>query len=79
MSPERLLQLAGDWPLQFGWVLSDDAPPQFWLDCAKCGKGIEPLTDTKGIEYPVKTGQLLSNVLRHQVMRHELSLSGGGT
>lgn len=74
MSPERLLESAGTWPIRIGWT----PERQIWLDCAACGKGIEPLTDDADHLYTIQPGQLLSNVLRHMVMRHEFPLSGGG-
>jgi hypothetical protein len=74
LNPGRLLQLAGKVPLRF----SEPGIPLLWLDCEACGKGIEPLTDERGAAYPVTAGQLLANVLRHQVMRHDVPLSGAG-
>lgn len=74
MTPARLLELAGSCRLEF----SEPGIPLLWLDCADCRKGIEQLTDDRGAAYPVTAGQLLSNVLRHQVMRHDLPLSGAG-
>jgi hypothetical protein len=72
MSPARLLQLAGS----HGVRLGIDDTGCAWLDCAGCGNGIEQLTD--GLRpYVVRPGQLLSNTLRHLVMSHGLSLSGG--
>jgi hypothetical protein len=74
MSPARQLELAGSVRLQF----SERGIPLLWLDCQACGKGIEPLTDGSGARYPLTAGQLLSSVLRHQVMRHGVPLSGAG-
>lgn len=74
MTPAKLLELAGKWPLRY----SDVAGEFISLDCGACGKSIEILTDRSGQPYTFSAGQLLSNVLRHRVMRHNLSLSGGG-
>lgn len=72
LAPARLLELAGGEPLRLGL----DDTGHAWLDCQACGKGVEQLTD--GLQpYAFKAGQLLSNVLRHLVMSHGLSLSGG--
>lgn len=73
MSAERLLALAGNFPLMLG------ADPQGarWLDCAACGKGVVALTDWDGVRLSVTPMQLACATLRHQVMRHGLSLSGG--
>lgn len=72
MTAERLLQLAGHHGLRLGL----DDTGHAWLDCDLCGKGVEQLTD--GLHpYVFRPGQLLSNVLRHLVMGHGLSLSGG--
>lgn len=75
MLPERLLKLAGDMPLKF----SEGGIPQTFLDCTECGKGVEQLTDGYGHEYQFTAGRLLSSVLRHRVMSHGLSLSGGSS
>lgn len=72
MSPERLLGLAGNHRMRLGL----DDTGHAWLDCAGCGKGVEQLTD--GVHpYEFSPQQFLSNVLRHLVMSHGLSLSGG--
>ncbi len=72
MSPERLLALAGHHRVRLGL----DDTGHAWLDCAACGKGTEQLTD--GAQpYEFTAQQFLSNVLRHLVMSHGLSLSGG--
>lgn len=73
MTPAKLLELAGNIPLRF----SEPGIPLLWLDCEQCGKGIEQLTDGRAEACRVTAGQLLANVLRHQVMRHDLPLSGG--
>lgn len=85
MTPERQLQLAGPVRLRFSSPELARAQlqvigriPVLWLDCEKCGKGVEPLTDDHGEAYPVTAGHLLACVLRHQVMRHGLALSGAG-
>ena len=72
LSPERLLELAGKWTMRYCNVDGEFIS----LDCARCGKAIEILVSRNGNPYIVTAGQLLSNVLRHQVMRHDLSLSG---
>lgn len=74
MTAERLLRLAGRHPMRF----SETGLPDVYLDCCQDGRAIEVLTDKRGGCYQVTAGQLLANVLRHLVLRHELSLSGGG-
>lgn len=72
MSAERLLTLAGRCALKLGRngeVLS--------LDCADCGRAVDLLTDERGEPWRTSPMQILTGALRHQVMRHELSLSGG--
>jgi len=73
MSPGRLLRLAGNHPMRF----SETGLPMVYLDCARCRRAVENLTDKSGGCYTFTAGQLLANVLRHQVMRHDLSLAGG--
>jgi hypothetical protein len=74
MTVERQYTLAAHRPLRF----SGGGIPLEWLDCAECGKGIVQLTDARGRECAVTGAGLLDAVLRHWVMRHDLSLSGGG-
>jgi hypothetical protein len=74
LTPGRLHQLAGQHPVRLGL----DGAGNAWLDCELCGKGVEQLTD--GVHpYVFRPAQFLSNVLRHQVMSHGLSLSGGNS
>jgi len=72
MSAERLLRLAGKHPMRF----SETGLPNVYLDCCKDGRAIEVLTDRRGGCYQITAGQLLANVLRHLVLRHDLPLSG---
>jgi hypothetical protein len=71
MTAERLLRLAGRHPMRF----SDPGPANLYLDCGLCGKAVEVLTDRRGGAYAITAGQLLANVLRHLVLRHDLPLS----
>lgn len=71
LTPERLLALAGGARLR----LSQEDPG--WLDCAECGKGVEQLADGAGGRYEFTAQQFLANLLRHLVMSHDVSLSGG--
>lgn len=73
MSAERLMRLAGRHPLRF----SETGLTNVYLDCGRCRRAVENLTDSRGGCYTFTAGQLLANVLRHQVMRHDLSLAGG--
>jgi hypothetical protein len=73
MSAERLLRLAGSHVMKF----SDPGPANLYLDCTECGRAVEVLTDRSGGAYRITAGQLLANVLRHLVLRHDLPLSGG--
>lgn len=73
IGPGRLLQLAGSHGLKLGI----DGAGQAWLDCAQCGKGVEQLTDASRDAYTIQPARLLSGTLRHLVMSHGLSLSGG--
>ncbi len=72
MDAERLLSLAGRHRLRLG----EDGDGGTWLDCCECGKGVVKLADRCG-HWAVEPLQLICDVLRHQVMRHQLSLSGG--
>jgi len=74
MTPERLLELGGKWPMRYTEVDGEFIS----LDCRVCGKAIEILTNERGESYVIGAGQILANVVRHRVMRHNLSLSGGG-
>lgn len=76
MTPERLLTLAGRIPLRVSGHAQGIESVS--LDCTSCAKAVDFLTDRRGGRYILTAQQLLSNVLRHQVMRHELQLSGGG-
>lgn len=73
MSAARLLELTRDARLRF----SEPGIPALFLDCAACGKGVEQLTDGYGHAYELGAVQLLASLLRHLVMSHGLSLSGG--
>jgi len=73
MTPERLLALAGAWPVRFCQVADEFTS----LDCARCGKAIEILANQAGAPYTTSPGTILANTLRHAVMSHGLSLSGG--
>jgi len=73
MSADRLLRLAGKHPMRF----SETGLEKVYLDCTSCNRAIENLTDQRGGCYTFTAGQLLANVLRHLVMRHDLSLAGG--
>ena len=73
LTAERLLQLAGFHQMQ----LSETGLPMVYLDCIRCKKAIEVLTDRSGGRYRITARQLLENTLRHLVMRHDLSLAGG--
>jgi len=70
MTPERLVELAGDRPVTFT-TMADGV----FLDCAECGKGI---TRVATPDQPVRTTpvQLMSDTLRHWVNVHGVSLSG---
>lgn len=72
MTADRLLTLAGQIRLKQGTARLVRS-----LDCADCGKAVEILTDEAGKPYTTTPMTILSAALRHQVLRHELSLSGG--
>lgn len=72
MSAGRLLELAGRIRLRLG-----SAHEVRSLDCERCGKAVDILTDEAGRPYPTSPLQILTAALRHEVMRHNLSLSGG--
>lgn len=90
ISPDRALMLAGDWPVyatyelaelsQFG-TETDPGQPDQWqinLRCRRCEQSCGLLSDATG-PYQTNVGDLLSGVLRHLVMAHDLSLSAGGS
>ena len=72
MSGERLLQLAGQYPLKLGTNREVRS-----LDCGQCGRAVDILTDEAGGAYRTTPMQILAATLRHQVMSHGQSLSGG--
>lgn len=71
MTAERLLTLAGK--IRLKQALTRQVVS---LDCAVCGKAVEILTDETGRPYATTPLQILTAALRHQVMRHNLALSG---
>jgi hypothetical protein len=73
MDAERLLQLAGRAPLVLGEMHGNVRT----LDCQQCGRSVDILTDETGATYTTNPLQIATAALRHQVMRHDLSLSGG--
>jgi hypothetical protein len=75
MTAERMLTLAGGTRVEF----SEPGIPKLSIDCAECHSSVEQLTDPNGEAYPFTPQQFLANVLRHQVMHHGLSLSGGSS
>lgn len=68
MTHQRMLDLVGKVPLRVGW--SDG---RLFLIGAECGHSI---TCLDGMVFD--PAQHVADVLRHQVMAHDLSLSGGG-
>lgn len=72
MSGERLLQLAGRIKVRLG-----RAGDVLSLDCARCGRAVDLLTNESGRPYTTSPMQILTCALRHEVMGHDLSLSGG--
>jgi hypothetical protein len=74
MSAGRLLELAGKTRVRLG-----SAREVRSLDCDRCGKAVDILTDEAGRPYPTSPMQILTAALRHEVMRHNLSLSGGSS
>jgi hypothetical protein len=91
--PEKLITqaeafvLAGNWPVKatVGW--SDDSPrlddPDIDLRCGKCGRSTGQLR-RGGTPYNASLDEMLSAVLRHMVMAHDVPLAGlrkdaGGT
>ena len=91
ITPARALELAGDWPLiataeqailsQYETEGGGPPQPDRWqinLRCAKDDQSVGMLgDDTPGPAMQTTLGDLLSGVLRHLVMAHELSLSRG--
>lgn len=91
ITPARALDLAGDWPLyasaelarlsQFepeGGGPSQDDRWQINLRCAKDHQSVAMLgDDTPGPPAETTLGDVLSGVLRHLVMAHDVSLSAG--
>lgn|SRR5487761_1435067 len=73
MTGERLLLLAGQCPLKMGTNGEVRS-----LDCEACGRAVDILTNERGEPYRTTPMQILTAALRHQVMRHGLSLSGSG-
>jgi hypothetical protein len=90
ISPERALRLAGDWPLYY--TAEKSALSQFGGQrdqmqinqrCGKCQQSITALAhghdvpDLTGLAGPpTTTADQLSDVLRHLVTAHDISLSG---
>lgn len=88
ITPARALELAGDWPLiataelaalsQYEGDMSQADRWQINLRCAKDDQSVAMLgDDTPGPPQQTTLGDLLSGVLRHLVMAHELSLNRG--
>jgi hypothetical protein len=89
ITPARALELAGDWPLiataeraqlsQFEPEGGGPRQPDRWqinLRCAKDDRSVFMLgDDTPGPPMQSTIGDLLSGVLRHLVMAHDVSLS----
>ena len=86
ITPARALELAGDWPLiataelaelsQFEGGQADRW--QINMRCAKDDQSVAMLgDDTPGPPAQTTLGNLLSGVLRHLVMAHELPLNRG--
>lgn len=73
LTAERMLGLAGQHRMRAG--AEDDGGT--WLDCAECGRGVTKLTDAAGRHWTVTPLGIVTDMLRHQVMRHDLPLSGG--
>lgn len=81
LSPEKALRLAGDWPLYATDELAELAQfgsqPDRWqinLRCRKDGQSVALLGD--GTSHTTTVGDLLSAVMRHMVMAHDVPLSG---
>jgi hypothetical protein len=74
--PEKLITqaeafvLAGNWP-----VMCQGTPDNINLLCGKCGRSTGQLRRA-GIAYNASLDEMLSMVLRHMVMAHDVSLSG---
>ena len=64
MTHDRLCELAGYHPVRF--TMTDGG---LYIDCAGCGKGITSARSTTGVQF-------MSDVLRHLVNVHGVSLSG---
>lgn len=86
ITPARALELAGDWPLITTAELAQlstqqDGGTDRWqinLRCAKDDQSVAMLgDDTPGPPAQTTLGDLLSGVLRHLVMAHELPLNRG--
>ena len=87
ITPARALELAGDWPLiataelaQLSQFEGDQADRwQINLRCAKDDQSVGMLgDDMPGPPAQTTLGDLLSGVLRHLVMAHELPLNQRG-
>lgn len=88
ITPERALQLAGDWPVYAGMTKAElsqfGSQPdrmQINLRCRRCHQSCGLLSVPRGGPqaddgYLTSIGDLLSGVLRHLVTAHDLSLSG---
>lgn len=72
MSAERLLQMAGGVGLRLGKNREVRS-----LDCDRCGRAVDILTDEAGAAWRTSPLQVLTATLRHQVMSHGQPLSGG--
>ena len=86
ITPARALELAGDWPLIATAELAElsqfegDQPDRWQINlrCAKDDQSVGMLgDDTPGPPAQTTLGDLLSGVLRHLVMAHELPLNRG--
>jgi hypothetical protein len=77
--PEKLITqaeafvLAGNWPV-YAWVEPNDAY-EVSLRCEKCNQSCGQLRHG-GSAYNGSLDEMLSMVLRHMVMAHDVSLSG---
>lgn len=83
ITPARALELAGDWPLiataELAGLSQFEGGIDKWqinLRCAKDDQSVAMLgDDTPGPPMQTNLGDLLSGVLRHLVMAHELPLN----
>jgi hypothetical protein len=93
ITPERSFALAGEWPFYAHRELAELSQFEMesggpsraadrWqvnLRCARCDQSVAYLGDGERQFRQVTVAELMSGVLRHMVMAHDVPLSGAGS